>query len=67
MDKLSDQEAFELSACIGKERFMSATLARQIARRRAKRGKPVEAYHCEHCGGFHIGQRHGDRRLRVVR
>lgn len=50
-------ERFRVSACEGKARFASATIAHKVAKRRSERDKRGEAYHCEFCGGYHIGAR----------
>jgi len=52
-------ERFRVSACEGKVRFASAKVAHQVAKRRATRDRDGQAYHCEFCGGYHIGQRSG--------
>jgi hypothetical protein len=54
-------------ACTGKERFPDRALAERVARRvamnRAARGRSrnskgaPEPYHCDACGGWHIGRR----------
>jgi hypothetical protein len=42
--------------CDGKERFGSFELARRVAHRMAQRKKDrISAYHCPHCGEFHVG------------
>jgi hypothetical protein len=45
-----------LSGCDGKERFMTFGRAARTAHRQAqnKKGK-FSAYHCQYCGGFHVG------------
>ena len=50
-------ERFRVSACEGKVRFASAAIAYKVAKRRATRDRDGQAYHCEFCGGYHIGQR----------
>lgn len=53
---------FKPASCTGKTRFDSASLAHQVAKRavasKRHRGKlkgGLRAYHCEFCGGYHIG------------
>jgi len=41
--------------CTGKEAFGSPEVARRIADRMRKDGKPVRAYRCETCSKWHIG------------
>lgn len=40
------------SGCSGKERFQSNSHARLVQQRM---GKPVQEYHCRHCGFWHVG------------
>jgi hypothetical protein len=49
--------------CTGKLRYAAFQAARAVARfiRRSDRASHVEAYHCRHCHGFHVGE--DDRRL----
>jgi hypothetical protein len=49
-------------SCDGKDRFSSAKVAAQVAKRittaKRRRGtlvRPLTSYHCDHCGFFHIG------------
>lgn len=42
-------------ACTGKEAFGSPEVARRIADRMRRDGKPVKAYKCETCSKWHIG------------
>lgn len=53
------------SQCTGKERFGTPQLAHDIARRRQREHKSNEAYRCDYCGFWHIGQRlkKQDRRI----
>lgn len=46
----------QLSGCEGKERFITFGRAARTAHRQAqnKKGK-FSAYHCQYCGGFHVG------------
>ena len=46
----------QLASCEGKERFVSFGRAARTAHRQAqnKKGK-FSAYHCQHCGGLHVG------------
>lgn len=45
--------------CTGKQAFKSHDQAAPVAqrmRRKHETGCQVEAYHCKHCGDWHIGQ-----------
>jgi hypothetical protein len=53
--------ALELTTCIGKSRFPSATAA-NVTRRR---GAPFFAYKCPACGFFHLGG--GVKRTKLMR
>jgi len=50
--------------CTGKIRFQSFFIARTSARKLNQRSKGahVEAYHCTHCNGFHVGENRDYRR-----
>lgn len=55
--------------CTGKQAFLSHEQAAPVAqrmRRKHETGCAVEAYHCLHCGRWHIGQAE-KRRNRVRR
>lgn len=43
------------AACLGKDRFATMALAREVALRPRKRGHSLVAYRCQCCGGFHVG------------
>jgi len=43
--------------CRGKESFASPKLARDVAKRRQRRGQPVESYRCKVCDQWHVGGR----------
>ncbi len=46
--------------CIGKHRFEDGGLAKQVARKSAKRkDSKSSAYRCIHCGGWHVGNGNG--------
>ena len=46
--------------CYGKYRFDDGGLAKQVARKSAKRKESkASAYHCMHCGGWHVGNGNG--------
>lgn len=49
--------AHPAASCLGKVRFDSAVLARDVATRHSpKKNKPKrDVYSCFHCGGWHIG------------
>lgn len=42
-------------SCDGKIRFREASAQRAAARMAKKQGCPFDAYHCQHCDGWHIG------------
>lgn len=42
------------SQCTGKHAFLTRSSADKVASKR----KHVHAYHCPHCGHFHIGKSH---------
>lgn len=44
-------------ACVGKRKYATAKEAlRDVAdMRRKQRRSDIDAYHCRHCGGIHIG------------
>jgi len=47
-----------LTACSGKERFSTHSVAMKVANRKRKNGKRrryVTIYKCEGCGFFHLG------------
>lgn len=47
------------SSCQGKEELTN-TMARQIAEAMRKRGRHgISAYHCNHCGFWHVGRGSG--------
>ena len=51
--------------CEGKRRYPTqgdAFAAAKVARVRADGGQYIDAYQCEHCGGWHIGHRPGSMR-----
>lgn len=54
----------QLAMCSGKER-MPRKAAEDVAQQMRRRGRPVQAYRCKACGGWHIGStetvRHGRR------
>lgn len=44
--------------CAGKERFANGGAARAVMTRMLRRQDlPLNAYHCQHCGGWHIGNK----------
>lgn len=59
------------SACEGKHRFATFSLAEQTAHMQSQRHKgQFSAYACKHCGGFHVGTQFAGgvpRRYRVRR
>lgn len=46
------------TGCTGKRHFSRFAQAAKAAKRRRRMdgGAHVEAYHCRHCDGFHIGE-----------
>lgn len=50
-----------LTSCIGKER-LPADRAREVAASMRQKGRKVEAYHCGHCSGWHVGFSYRDMR-----
>lgn len=50
--------------CTGKQQFERFTQAAKVAKRRNRMdgGAHLEAYHCTHCNGFHIGESRTYRR-----
>lgn len=58
--------------CTGKKHFNRFNKASTVAQRMNRRGNGahVEAYHCRHCHGFHVGEAdnygHRDKRKEVV-
>ena len=45
--------------CAGKQKFESPENATTALSHAAGRGKNMNVYRCEHCGGFHIGSQVG--------
>jgi hypothetical protein len=46
-----------VTGCTGKRRFICFGHARRAAKRRNRHDQShLEAYHCRHCGGFHVGE-----------
>lgn len=46
----------ETATCDGKHRFPSLSMARKVAHRSSKlHAERINAYHCPHCAGWHIG------------
>lgn len=44
------------STCEGKHRFDSPALALKLAKKsRQRRDSSLQAYHCQFCGGWHVG------------
>lgn len=49
------RRAPRIVACHGKE-ALEPSRARSLAKAMRRRGKrTVNAYHCDHCGGWHVG------------
>lgn len=46
------------SACEGKQAFDSAKLAHAVARRASHHKDPRHAFHCQHCGLYHLATTH---------
>lgn len=55
---MTDDEQQRSSGCMGKHPFTDAGLAKRVAgqQNRRKDKAKVEAYHCPHCGDWHIGR-----------
>jgi hypothetical protein len=52
----------KLAGCTGKPAFASAVTAHRAAQRfskpnRRRERRPVNVYHCQYCGHWHIGRR----------
>jgi hypothetical protein len=46
----------EMDGYLGKQAFVSGTVAMRVLRRGHSREKSkLQVYRCEHCGGYHIG------------
>lgn len=58
---MSSKRAIRRRACKGKVRHASieAAQAHVGALNRTKGYKPMDAYRCQFCGGYHVGQRRG--------
>lgn len=55
--------------CTGKLRYAAFCDARNVARfiRRQDEAARVQAYHCRHCHGFHVGEQERRRARRRAR
>lgn len=57
-----------VTGCTGKKVFVRFTHADRAAKRRNRSdaGAHLEAYHCQHCNRFHVGEAraHGRRKAR---
>ena len=48
--------------CLGKQRHSTqADALRHRRNLRRRNGGKVSAYHCPHCGGWHVGSKIGER------
>jgi len=57
------------AGCTGKKQFDKFSQADKAAKRRNRSDNAhLEAYHCRHCGSFHVGEArsYGQRRPRAV-
>jgi hypothetical protein len=56
---MSSKRAIRRKACDGKTRFSSFQQAHQamraLIRKVGNEGRPMDAYHCNFCNGFHFG------------
>lgn len=55
---MSSKRRIRRKSCKGKRRYLSITEAARAAwsmQRRATPGEHISAYHCQFCGGHHIG------------
>lgn len=59
-----EKPPFHVTGCTGKKHFTRFALARAAAKRsnRHDHGRHLEAYHCRHCNGFHVGESRQDKR-----
>lgn len=49
--------------CIGKHRFDSQAIAKQVAKRMARTHESsTSAYKCATCGGWHVGNNKGNKK-----
>lgn len=55
--RYSDGKAatFNANVCAGKQAFLSAQLAREVATRRRVKREAYDPYRCDLCGRWHIG------------
>lgn len=59
MDHHKVHNQFPIATCVGKHRFETPGLAREIVNRKSPKGGRkyrAEVYRCPHCGGWHIGR-----------
>lgn len=54
-----------VSGCVGKERFGSARLAHDIARKRPRGNR--QPYRCDFCAGWHLGAAPRTAHIRIRR
>ncbi len=43
------------TACEGKQRFATISLAQQVCQRHRRSSQPRTVYRCLHCDGYHLG------------
>lgn len=48
---------FPAISCLGKAQ-LPPQRAREIAKAKRRGDNPLQAYHCEHCGHWHVGSSH---------
>ena len=65
---MSSKRRIRRKECEGKRRYATqgeAHAAMLAAQKSATGGRYIDAYQCEHCGGWHIGHRPGSMREHI--